>query len=246
MHIPILFEDTDLVVINKPAGLVVNRAESVKTETLQDWIETLYPEIFTQLQGADETNQIFLNRSGMVHRLDKDTSGVMVWAKKPQVMFDLMGQFKERNTQKVYQALVYDALSPQEGQIRLPLGRTTRDRKQFGVVIDGKMTETAYQVQAYYRKQPQQIYTLVNLFPRTGRTHQLRVVLKHLKHPIVGDQVYVGRKRFRKDVNWCQRQFLHALSLSFIHPLTRETVIYEAPLAHDLKTALTKLQQAEI
>lgn len=248
----ILFEDESLVVLAKPAGLVVNRADSVKEATLQDWFEDSYPSIFDSLLAKSiraEAEQLFIDRGGMVHRLDKDTSGVMVWAKTPATMIDLMAEFKHRQVDKTYWALVHGKFSVPTGQIRVPLSRTTRDRKKFGVVVGGKMTETRYQVLKKYKGEGnlyQAGFSLVELYPKTGRTHQLRVVLKHLHHPIVGDVTYVGRKRAKADREWCPRQFLHAHELSFSHPESHKYVSFRAPLSEDLETVLTGLSEVEV
>lgn len=237
----VIFEDDHLLVLSKPQSLTVNRAESVKGLTVQDWVEQTLPQLF-----RNTSDQEFLSRSGMVHRLDKDTSGVMLWAKKPETMFQLMGQFKNHQVSKTYHALVYDVLRPQSSTISLPLGRLTHDRTRFGVMVGGKVSTTSYQVVGYYRSRFNQLYSLVELHPKTGRTHQLRIVLKHLKHPIVGDKHYVGSKRYRKDHSWCERQFLHASRIEFDHPVTSQHMSFEVPLADDLSLGLKKLEQVDL
>lgn len=246
LNIPKIFEDETILVINKPAGVVVNRAESVKDMTLQDWFEAEYPDTFLNLDKDSELDTLFASRSGMVHRLDKDTSGIMIWAKSPEIMSALMLQFKERKVGKTYQALVYDALRPETGSISLPLARSSKNRKNFGVVVGGKLTQTDFQVENYYKNRFGQIYTLVSLFPKTGRTHQLRVVLKHLKHPIVGDHQYVGKKRAKKDKAWCQRQFLHAKALKLTHPVTQTEQSWSADLSQDLIEVISSLEQVDL
>jgi 23S rRNA pseudouridine1911/1915/1917 synthase len=247
----IVFEDEYLLALNKPAGVVVNKAETVKGETLQDWIETQYSQCFSDQAlklSTDEDKDTFLKRNGMVHRLDKDTSGIILWAKNPESMFGLMAQFKERTTQKTYTALVHGKIKNIRGTVKVPLGRTSRDRKKFGVVMGGKMSVTDYRVlHTYSSSHPKYTagFSLVELSPRTGRTHQLRVVLKHLGHPIVGDSTYVGRKRAKYDAQWCPRQFLHAASIRFEHPATHQKQTCQADLATDLAMVLEQLQLEE-
>ena len=236
----IVHQDSSLLVINKPAGLIVNTADTVKEPTLQDWVDNNF-----DYQLAHDRS----HRNGIVHRLDKETSGVMILAKTPKVQKAIQSQFKNRTITKTYMALVHGRLSPASGAISLPLSRSQTDRQSFTVTIGGKMTKTSYQVDKYYlqlqdpklRAKSYQGFSLVTLQPKTGRTHQLRVVLKHLGHPIVGDGKYTGKKRARADKLWCQRQFLHAASITFTHPADNKTVSYQAPLPLDLTSAIKLL-----
>ena len=239
MEIKILYEDENVVVIDKPAGVVVNRAESVKGETLQDWMEKKFKIQNLNFKTTDD-ELLFFKRSGVVHRLDKDTSGVMVLSKNPEVMLELMRQFKERETEKTYVALAHGKLEPDRGEIRVPLSRTRQDRRKFGVVLGGKMTVTSYLVLERFEGSSnyQDGFSLVELHPKSGRTHQLRVVLKHLGHVIVGDGHYLGRKRAKADEKWCKRQFLHAKSLCFKDAITAEKVCFSAELPHELADSL--------
>lgn len=240
MDLTILFEDSSLMLICKPAGLVINRAESVREETLQDLIEKKfnYP-LAKDLQA----------RNGIVHRLDKDTSGVLVLAKTAEAMVELQRQFHDRETEKTYIALVHGTFSVKEGIVSVPMERSRYDRQKFMVSVEGRMTETHYKVLKEFRSLSDvqfmvsgyQGFSLVELHPKTGRTHQIRVIMTHLKHPLVGDVKYVGRKRAKADVKWCPRHFLHAQSLAFTHPLTRERMIIEAQLPDDLQKVLARL-----
>ena len=255
-HLPpirILYENALYLVIDKPAGLVVNRAESVQEPTIQDWMEShpWYGAWKQQTSYTDEEQKIYLDRSGIVHRLDKDTTGAMVLAKDPATMFELMRQFRDRETEKTYKALVHGKFSVKNGTIKLPLSRGVSDRQRFVVSPDGRESETAYEVLAYYPGKPAELsqkesrsyqgFSLVRLHPKTGRTHQIRVHMSFLAHPLVGDVKYVGRKRARLDGKWCQRQFLHAEGLCFKHPQTKETVCYRSELPHDLQRVLEGL-----
>ncbi|MFC1790014.1 RluA family pseudouridine synthase [Patescibacteria group bacterium] len=229
----ILREDSFLV-INKPFGLVVNRAESVKGETLQDWLEK---------EGnvpLSQEEKPFYKRSGIAHRLDKDTSGVLLVARQESAFESLLSQFKKRQVKKEYLALVQGKLKDPRGKIDLPVARNQRNRFRFGVFLGGKQAETSYATVANYQK-GSRFYSFLKLNPKTGRTHQLRVHLKHLHHPIVSDPIYQGRKNYREDIKWCPRLFLHARKITFTHPISGEEVTCQAPLPGELKSALSKL-----
>ena len=234
----ILYEDEFLVVLNKPAGWVVNRSQTVKEETLQDWIED-------NLKFKIENLKSY--RSGIVHRLDKDTSGVLVVAKTPEVFENLQKQFKERKVSKRYLVLVHGKVQSPEGVIRAPIARSPFDRKKFGIFLGGREAETRYRVISNFQfsNSKKENFTLLEVEPKTGRTHQIRVHLKYLGHPVVADEFYVGRKTYRADKPWCPRQFLHASQLSFIHPQTGEEVKFFTPLSLDLKKALEYLEKCE-
>lgn len=229
----IIFEDEWLLVVMKPAGLVVNRADSVAEETLQDWIENNIRITKYEARSTTEEDKIFQQRSGIAHRLDKETSGVMVIGKTPESLANLMAQFKARETKKEYLALVHGRVEPKENIINLPLGRSLFNRHKFRVDLWGKSALTGYRVEQYFPD-----YSLVRLFPKTGRTHQIRVHMAHIGYPLVGDEVYCGRKRADKDRLWCTRHFLHAAKLELTHPQTHQIVQFEAPLPHDLQEAL--------
>lgn len=256
----ILFEDDSLVVLNKPAGWVVNRADSYTDLTIQDWMEERYSLLNFQFSDEDQIpgeygsrKEIFLERGGVAHRLDKDTSGLLILAKTPGVLIEMMRLFRERHVAKTYEALVHGKLQPNEGIIRLPMSRSDHDYTKFAVNPDGRLSETHYSVIEHFPGLPKGIsekkgksyqgFTLLTLMPKTGRTHQIRVHMAALKHPIVGDATYAGRKRIVLDKEWCPRQFLHAKTLEFIHPVTKEPMHFEAPLPEDLKKTLKYLIQ---
>lgn len=276
MNTQIIHEDQDLLVINKPASLVVNRAESVKVETLQDWLENNiegiknrnFPDDWRDLLPDDFTNEygtpaeIFDSRTGLAHRLDKDTSGVMLIAKHPGSLVSLLRKFRLREIQKKYTCLTHGKFAIPKGEVNLPLGRRQSNRKLFAVVPDGRPALTEYEVEKFYpvfdlkrfgldtgrskefkqkRFSLYEGFSLVNCWPKTGRTHQIRVHMAYLKHPIVGDQHYVGKKRVKLDSLWCQRQFLHAREIELIHPRSNEKVKYEAELTSDLTMSLSYL-----
>jgi len=225
----IVFQDDDILVINKPSGLVVNRAETVKEKTLQDWTEKKLKVKSAKL----EVNSDFINRSGIVHRLDKDTSGVMVIAKNAQSFIDLQKQFKQRKVIKKYLTLVHGQVEPKIGDIKLPLARNPSDRKKFSVRLEGRKSLTKYKVIKIISD-----LSFLEIEPRTGRTHQIRVHLKHIGYPLVSDPIYLGKKRLAEDRQWCSRLFLHAFYLSFIHPRTKKRVEFKIKSAKDLAVAI--------
>lgn len=237
----IIFEDEDLLVLNKPSGMTVNNAETTRgQETLQDWIGNYFSgkEIF----GNSEHD--FDKRNGIVHRLDKETSGVILIAKNIAAFEDLQAQFKDRTVKKTYQALAHGRLSPREGEIKVPVGRLGWNRKQFGIVAGGKPAVTFYETVRVYEHDRDEL-SLLTLFPKTGRTHQIRVHLKYLNRPIFADFLYAGRKTARKDRRFLPRVFLHAFSISFTHPRTENEVAFRAELAGDLQGFLDSLKILE-
>ncbi len=244
MNIPILYQDASLLIINKPVGVVVNKAESVQSETIQDWAEKrlkIPPESKLKTKELDETE--FYRRGGIIHRLDKETSGVLLIAKTPAAFSNLQKQFAERIVNKTYLALVHGVPPAEAGEINVPVGRLPWNRKRFGVVVGGKESLTRYQrQQTFVRPSTKEKYTLLLLSPETGRTHQIRVHLKYLGYSIVADPVYAGRKQLAEDRRFCPRLFLHAASISFVHPTTKKTMCVSAPQPPELASALSALK----
>lgn len=201
-----MFENEDYVVINKPAGVVVNRAESVDGETVQDWAENRGQLSAGSGQGIDE--ELFRKRSGICHRLDKETSGCLLIAKNPDALIHALREFKERRVEKEYLAVVHGLVNPVEGTVKLPLSRTRFDREKFEVRYSGKMAETKWKVEKYLNG-----LTLLRLFPKTGRTHQIRVHLSHMGYPIWSDERYLRKDFLAKDREKLGHHFLHAEKL---------------------------------
>lgn len=216
--VKIVFEDTDIIVIDKQPNLVVHPTVDHPTGTLVN-------ALISRLGTFDESN-----RAGIVHRLDKDTSGLLVVAKNQASLEDLKNQFKTREVEKKYFALVVGVVPKERGSIVGPIARHPKFKQKFVVSEEGKTAQTEYRVIKRFKK-----YTLLELAPLTGRTHQLRVHLSSLGHPIVGDKLYGGKMLLR-------RQFLHARSLSFKHPKTHERVSFTAELPPELSEFLTKLE----
>ncbi|MBI2856230.1 MAG: RluA family pseudouridine synthase [Chloroflexi bacterium] len=218
----VVYEDDDVLVVDKPAGMVVHPAAGHPLGTLANALLARIPD----LRGiGDEI------RPGIVHRLDKDTSGLMMVAKSSQAHRHLSEQIKERAIRKGYLALVKGAVEPPEGIIRGSIGRDPRNRKRMALVERGRESETSYHVLERLHG-----YTLVEAFPRTGRTHQIRVHFSSLGHPLVGDSLYGGRDPH------LDRQFLHAHILGFRLPRTGEYTELTSPLPGDLERCLAELR----
>ncbi len=229
----IIFEDDYLLVVDKPAGMVVNKAETTRAgETVQEWVEK-----YLKLKAPISNDNDFYNRAGIVHRTDKETSGLLLIAKTPEAFANLQAQFKNRQVKKKYLALVHGKVIPEEGEINAPVGRLPWNRERFGVMPGGREAVTKYKVLSikYKAKEP---LSLLEITPETGRTHQIRVHLKYLGFPIVGDSFYAGRKQARDDRKFCPRVFLHAGSLSFTHPVTNEKLEFSSDLPGELKKLL--------
>ncbi len=219
----VLYEDDSVAVINKPAGMVVHPAVGHSSGTLVNAVLARWPEVVA-FSDAD--------RAGIVHRLDKETSGVILIAKTADALENLRQQFKARTIVKRYIALVEGIPETTEGTIDAPIGRDSAQRKRMAVVRDGRESVTEFRVLESFDG-----FALVEAFPKTGRTHQIRVHMAFVDHPVVGDTVYGRRKQSVK----LKRHFLHASSITFEQPDTGEPVIVEAPLPAALQDVLNKL-----
>lgn len=220
----IVYEDDDLLVVDKPAGMTVHPAPGHASGTLVHAVLARCP----GLSGIGGEG-----RPGIVHRLDKDTSGLIIVAKNDKAHLSLARQLKERRVEKTYIALVEGRLKQREGVIDAPIGRHPRDRKKMAVVERGREARTRYRVLREVDGR-----SLVEARPETGRTHQIRVHFASIRHPVVGDTVY-GRAAPAPSL---RRQFLHAQRLAFRHPRTGERLELEAPLPEDLAQALAEMQ----
>jgi 23S rRNA pseudouridine1911/1915/1917 synthase len=221
----ILYEDKNLIVINKPAGMMVHPVARIKTGTLVN-------ALLKHCQNLSQVGGCI--RPGIVHRLDKDTSGVMVVAKNDSAHQDLSEQFARGQVKKNYLALVHGWLPSRQGVITARISRGRNDRTKMKVTgIKGRAAVTEYEVVKQYPSM-----ALLRLFPKTGRTHQIRVHLAFIGHPIVGDWKY-GRNL---DQGKIKRQMLHAETLAFIHPVTKEHLRFQAELPADFKDALINIR----
>ncbi|MBI4395572.1 MAG: RluA family pseudouridine synthase [Elusimicrobia bacterium] len=231
--VPVLYEDQDLIVVNKPADMVVHPAGPHQEDTL---IQRLWPKLAPQWASAVKGSSPKTARPGVVHRLDRGTSGVMVIAKTPVAAENLSRQFAERVVQKVYWALVRGIPSTETGRIRSTVGRSRRQPHRMSVEDPGRWSETEFRVLGRFPKFEETGAALLEIHPLTGRTHQIRVQLASLGHSLLGDRVYGPPQ----DAG-AKRPFLHALNLEIRHPSTGKTLSWTAPLPEDYKKALKRL-----
>jgi 23S rRNA pseudouridine1911/1915/1917 synthase len=231
----IVYEDEWLIVVNKPAGLVVHPGAGIASGTLANGLAFH----FAQLSGAAGAF-----RPGIVHRLDKGTSGLLVVAKSEAVHEDLAEQFRARTVLKSYVALVHGNVEHDSGKIDQPIARDPRNRVRMSVGRTGRSALSLYRVRKRYQR-----FTLLDVELKTGRTHQIRVHLAWLKHPVVGDEIYGGGRdktladqELRTRIRKLGRQFLHAEQLGFVHPKTREQMRFSAELPPELSDLLKHLK----
>jgi len=232
--IEIVYEDETLIVVNKPAGLVVHPAAGIHSGTLANALAYHFQQLPDSGAGV---------RPGIVHRLDRDTSGLLVVAKTEAALEHLSDQFRDRTVFKSYVALVHGRISADSGVIDQPLARDRSNRTRMAVVRGGRTALTLYRVRQRFDR-----FTLLEVELKTGRTHQIRVHLAWLKHPVVGDETYgAGRDntiqdaKLRAVVRNLGRHFLHAEKLGFTHPQTNERVEFSSPLPPELSNLLTAL-----
>lgn len=256
MNLKVLFQDDFLIIVDKPPGLVTDPNSTQTADSLADIIQRDYG--------------VKLERGGVVHRLDKDTSGLLIIAKTQSALDHLQTQFKERTVKKEYLCLVHGAVA-EELTVDGAIARNPDNREKFIVSEPGSFSfdlakpakttfkpekqlamaeETIHQIFEEFNKIQirklstihYSLFTLLRAFPETGRTHQIRVHLKSIGFPIVSDEKYGGRKVVRLDRRWCPRQFLHAAKIEFNHPTTNQRLTFESPLPEDLQKALDYLK----
>ena len=222
----VVYEDDDIIVVNKPKGMVVHPANGNPDGTLVNAVMSLCKGSLSGIGGEI--------RPGIVHRLDKDTSGLIIIAKNDVAHINLSKQIKDRRVKKIYIALVKGNVSENEATVNMPIGRSTKDRKKMAVRKDGKKAITHFKVLKRYGK-----YTLLELKIDTGRTHQIRVHMAEIGHPVVGDMIYSnGKNEFG-----IEGQMLHAKSLDFQHPVTGKQIHLEAELPKYFEEILSKLDK---
>ncbi|MCS6836168.1 MAG: RluA family pseudouridine synthase [Anaerolineae bacterium] len=228
----VVYEDDDLVVIDKPAGLVVHPSLGNVSGTLVNALLYRYPQM-VDMQGDEDSE----GRLGIVHRLDKDTSGLLVVARHLDALRNLMAQFQARTVKKYYLALLDRRPKTSTGLIDAPIGRDPRERQKMSVLASGKPAQTEFELleDRYAGGR-----ALVRLHLLTGRTHQIRVHMAFIGCPVVGDTVYGLRK---SSIPALKRHFLHAHSLSFDHPRTGERLSFQSPLPDDLQALLESLRE---
>ncbi|WP_299197711.1 23S rRNA pseudouridine(1911/1915/1917) synthase RluD [uncultured Amphritea sp.] len=233
MSLDIIYEDDDIMIINKPAGLVVHPAAGHWEDTLLNGLLHYYPDIAQ------------VPRAGVVHRLDMDTTGLMVVAKTIQAQTELVSQLQDRSMGREYEAVVAGVMTG-GGTVDEPLGRHSRNRQKMAVVGMGKEAVTHYRVLKRFRA-----HTQIRLKLETGRTHQIRVHMSHINYPLVGDQMYGGRFRLPKGVSpqllaklkGFNRQALHAKRLELFHPVSGQLMAWEVDLPDDMQSLLNSLKR---
>ena len=231
----IVYEDSDVVVVNKPAGLVVHPAAGIRSGTLANALSYHFDQL-SRNAGA--------TRPGIVHRLDKNTSGLLVVAKNETAHENLAAQFRGREIFKSYIALVHGIVQQESGQIDRPIARDPRNRTRMAVVTGGRTALSLYRVKRRYES-----FTLLDVDLKTGRTHQIRVHLAWLKHPVVGDDVYGGGRdnavrdpKIKAQIRKLDRHFLHAERLAFRHPSSDKLMEFQASLPVELDQLITELK----
>jgi len=232
--IDVIYEDDELVVVNKPAGLVVHPAAGIRSGTLANALAFH----FQHLPGGSSTI-----RPGIVHRLDRDTSGLLVVAKNAASLEHISDQFRDRTVFKSYVALVHGRADNESGRIDQSLGRDLSNRTRMAVVRSGRSALSLYSVRRRYQR-----FTLLDVELKTGRTHQIRVHLAWLRHPVVGDETYGGGRdnmiqdaRLRAHIRNLGRHFLHAEKLAITHPKTGQRLEFSSPLPAELSELLEAL-----
>lgn len=229
ISLKILYEDDYILAVSKEAGIVVHPAPGHFENTLINAI----------VNYDKKLNGIGGNlRAGIVHRLDKDTSGIILIAKDERTHALLSEEFKERKVKKTYEALVLGSFSESGGVINMPIGRSSKDRKKMGIVADGRESVTEFKIINEFKD-----CTLTDVYPKTGRTHQIRVHFSFIGHPVIGDKDYGNKEseKIAKRLN-LSRQFLHAKRIVFIHPVTDKEIDLVDDLPSDLKDCINKLQ----
>ena len=226
MNLEIVYEDSDVCVVNKPQGLIVHPTLTTKEHTLVNGL--MY-----QIKDLSGINGV--NRPGIVHRIDKDTSGLLMVAKNDIAHQSLVNQLMNKTTNRLYVALVYGVIDNNLGRINAPIGRDKLDRKKMAVVEDGKEAITNFRVLERFDG-----YTLIECKLETGRTHQIRVHMKYIGHPLVGDPLYGPKK-----VIGTTGQFLHAKLIGFNHPRTNKYMEFTSEIPDNFKEILEKLRKGE-
>lgn len=223
MELDIIYEDADVIVVNKPRGMVVHPAP-------RHYSGTLVNGLLAHCQDLSGINGSI--RPGIVHRIDKDTSGLIMVAKNDQAHESLAQQLKDKTTERKYKVIVHGQLEHSRGTVNAPIGRDEHDRKKMTVTDKGREAMTHFQVIEQFPK-----YSFIECQLVTGRTHQIRVHMKYIGHPVAGDPKYGPKKTLP-----IEGQALHAATLSFIHPTTREKLTFTVPLPNDMASLLENLR----
>lgn len=212
----IIYEDDDVIIVNKPKDMVVHPAAGHYKDTLVNAIMYHCKDNLSGINGV--------MRPGIVHRIDKDTTGSVIICKNDNAHREIAAQLKEHSINRVYHAICYGILKNDEGDIDAPIGRSSSDRKKMAVVPGGKEAFTHYRVLKRFEEDG---FTYIECKLKTGRTHQIRVHMAHIGHPLLGDEVYAASRKSKFNTNG---QCLHAKTLGFVHPVTKEYIETDAPL----------------
>ncbi len=225
MDLDIVYEDQDVILINKPKNMVVHPAAGHYTGTLVNGLMAHCKQDLSGINGV--------LRPGIVHRIDKDTTGILIVCKNDMAHQSIAAQLKEHSITRKYHAIVYDNIKEEEGTVDAPIGRSIKDRKKMAVTPSGRRAVTHYRVLNRLKKG----FTYIECQLETGRTHQIRVHMASIKHPLLGDDVY-GPKKQKYSL---EGQCLHAKVLGFVHPRTQQYMEFEVPLPQYFEDLLTKL-----
>lgn len=225
MNLDIVYEDQDVILINKPKGMVVHPAAGHYSGTLVNGLMAHCKDDLSGINGV--------LRPGIVHRIDKDTTGIMIVCKNDMAHQSIAKQLYDHSITRKYHAIVYGNIKEEEGTVNAPIGRSLKDRKKMGIVMDGKHAVTHYKVLKRLKKG----FTYIECQLETGRTHQIRVHMASIKHPLLGDDVY-GPKKSKYTL---EGQCLHAKVLGFVHPRTGEYMEFEVSLPEYFEKLLNKL-----
>jgi len=211
MNISIIYEDKNIIAVNKPSGLVVHATGKGETETLVDWVTLRYPEMEKVGEPLTLSSGGIIHRAGIVHRLDKDTSGILIIAKNQNTFLFLKKQFQRREVQKTYKAIVHGVIKVKRGEINFPIGRSAKrfDLRSADARAKGPKREA---ITEYAVLESTDSFSYLSIIPKTGRTHQIRVHLKSIGHPVLCDVLYAPKRECPKEMG---RLALHAFSLKF-------------------------------
>jgi len=236
--IEIIYEDKDLLVVNKPAGLIVHNDGKKEQETLVDWVLENYPEVEKVGEPISISDGVEIKRPGIVHRLDKDTSGVLIIAKNQKSFLKIKKQFQDREVFKIYQAIIYGNLLKDRGIIDKPIGRNKNNFRQWlaGDKARGNLRDAITEYKVLKRSSDKQ-FSLLEVHPKTGRTHQIRVHLKSIHHPVVCDSLYAETMECLESMG---RLALHASKIKFINTKGKTIEVF-APLPNDFKKTVDLL-----
>lgn len=228
----IIYQDEDLLALDKPVGVVVNRSITHSGETVQDLVESL-----NVLADDPTVESEFLDRSGIVHRIDKDTSGILLVAKNVAAFTALQQQFKDRGVKKEYRAIVFGVTPVGKFKVSASIERNPKNRVTMAIIKGGKPSVTDFETLQSFELDGQK-YSYIRAMPTTGRTHQIRVHLTALNCPVVGDPIYSSKTQQERALSAFTRMMLHALSIEFIHPTQKSPLKLETQLPVDFSKYL--------